>query len=43
MEYSSSIKKNKVLLPATIQMTLEHIMKQKKADTKKHILYDSSM
>ena len=41
MEYNSAIKKNEILIQATIWMNLENIMLRENPDTKGHILYDS--
>ena len=41
MEYYSAIKRNQVLISATMWMNLKNILSEKKPETKGHILHDS--
>ena len=41
MEYYSAIKRNQVLISATMWMNLKNIPSEKKSDTKCHILHAS--
>ena len=41
MEYYSAIKRNQVLINATMWMNLKNILSEKKPDTKGHIPHDS--